>query len=251
LGVVECVRDFLDKYPAVETVEKAWKVTWNNYFATYSKEDAGVQTAKRKSALEIRQPGWHDDEELPRGVRRGPWWAICPQSEGHRLARMNVKLTRKQYPSSDPDSPLLWLVEAPDCPSSDVILLHGLPKTETERDLDDARIAEEGEGITHTISLTLGSQHYQLRAVHDVLHADDGRDDAVLVLRNERSDQILFPMLMPNFRVLWAGDFDGDGSLDFVLKMKAPEDSSISLYLGRRDNLEIVKLAATFDHSGC
>jgi hypothetical protein len=137
------------------------------------------------------------------------------------------------------------------CAVANAILLRGLSDVQDGRELVDAQVLDQRDGEKHTISLVLGSQTYQLRAALNPEEVDDASQHMVLLLRRGRSDQILLGMATPDFSVLWAGDLDGDGMLDFVLQMDSREDTSTTLYMGRRDDAAIVRVVALFDRMGC
>lgn len=182
----------------------------------------------------------YGDVQLPAHAR-GEWWALCP-GETTRLCRVKVKT----HPVPNDIGPTSRVTAEP-CGEA-LILLRGGGLS--EREVPTATSSETGSGRTRSVGVTLGSEQLSLRLVGP----DVGPQ--YLELKGEKKQRIKVSdkgndWQPSDWKLVWAGDLDGDGKIDFVTRMIGDGDS-VDLYLsGQARGNQLVGPAASTFFGGC
>jgi hypothetical protein len=215
--------------------------------------------------------GGYYREEFPSWDLAGGWTAICPRNGGSAL--VHVVVTVNEAVDEEGDA---WRVEARACPGDGVLLLKGpavtgwLESRARDAGADDGGTDDggarpetpEAEGVPlrtirvadrelgeRGITLALGTRKARLWAY--------GAADQPQMLILESTSELDLPrresgstaeLLIEDgegYRLLWAGDLDGDGRDDFVVEYTGPDDAPmIDLFLSSKAGGRLVRRAA-------
>jgi hypothetical protein len=183
----------------------------------------------------------YGDDQLPARYHDG-WWALCPGATT-RLYRAKVSGRRV----ANEIGPTIR-VSAEPCHDAAVLLRakEGL----SEREVPTATWSTVGEGLARVAQVTwretTTSVRIQTRADRVQWLVFDGAIRQRFLIAPKDSD-----WHAEDIKLLWAGDLDGDGALDFVLSMDG-DGSDVSLYLssGAKAGKTLRRAAAT-GFGGC
>jgi hypothetical protein len=186
---------------------------------------------------------WSDDLD---NSARGEWWAICrtPREPTDQLVKVTAKFRRKPHPLDDK---LGWTLRTDGCADT-AMLLRDWPGLEAARAVSRATRKTRGSKTV----LTLDGTSTTLTDTRRV-----SRENAAhhrVVLRSGDRTQVLMDLdAEAESDILWAGDLDGDGKLDLLLRVPSHEAATdVRLYLstGAKGN-ELVRQVASQLTANC
>jgi hypothetical protein len=183
----------------------------------------------------------YGDTQLPAHYRTG-WWAICPGDPAHLQP---ATVTRRSVP--DDVGPTFRVSAAP---CTDALFLVRAKGGLSAREVPTATWTTVGHGLSKEVEITLGSQRTQLRVrgapEHDQwLEVGDQRPQKIRLARAEDEWHL------DDWKLVWAGDLDGDGALDFVVREMGDGDG-VELFLSSRAKPgKRVGKAASTSFGGC
>jgi hypothetical protein len=202
----------------------------------------------------------YDEKAISPAFLKGDWLALCPRPGGSELVPATPVATRAETLDG-----MLWEVKSTACPGDDVVMVKGAglgrpagapaspdggaldasspPSADGSADryplptvtVDQAKLLD-AEGTT----LTLGDRSVRLFTQNVVGKEETGQQ--ILLLASGAVVQVLTDD-GSEFRVIWAGDLDGDGGIDFVT-CNFPEAPTYDLFLSSRTGGRLVRHAA-------
>jgi hypothetical protein len=162
------------------------------------------------------------------------------RSETTRLYRVKAKT----HPVPNDIGPTVKVTAEP-CGDA-IVLLRGSGLS--EREVPTAMWDETGLRRTRAAEVTFGSEHLSIRLI--------GKSTGPQFLEVNRRQRIKISEKdsdgqPEDWQLLWAGDLDGDGKIDFVTRVTG-DGNSVDLYLsGRARGNQLVGPAASTFFGGC
>lgn len=161
--------------------------------------------------------------ELAPDVLKNPpldgWFALCRDGKSKttdRLLPVELTFRRKPWPVAEGRT---WSPRVKGCKST-VVLLRDLPWL-GEREVARARSARSEDKAKHTVrfAITLGAEHFSL--VDRDIGTQNAEDHRVTLIAPGGKQHLQpFDSARDNpVEVIWAGDLDGDGKLDLLLRV--------------------------------
>jgi hypothetical protein len=200
--------------------------------------DAGAEPPL--DGVEIMVLADYGDDQLPAHFRRD-WWAICPGEPAH-LQRVTV--SGREVPNE-----IGKTIRTAAKPCADAPLLLRAKSGLGDREVATAKVTRSGPGA---FELTRGEQRLALRLTGKL----DGDQWLEVTAPDRPRQRIRVTRFGPDWHaeqldVLWAGDLDGDGALDFAVRASGDGDD-VRLFLSSRARAghAVGEAASTF-FGGC
>jgi hypothetical protein len=234
-----CLASAVAAWPIATHGQKAMTVEYPMHDLSYGRRPAGD--------IQLLAATIYDEKAITPAVTKGNWLAICPRPGGSELIPAAPVATRAEVMDGT-----IWEVKSSACPADDVVMVKGaglgrqagapVSRDGGAGDPSPRPVADGSAGAfslptvagdpTKLIDaagtkLTLGDRTLRL-FTQDVVGKEETGQQILFVASGEIV-QVLADY-GSEYRVVWAGDLDGDGGIDFVT-CNFPEAPTYDLFL--------------------